>query len=34
MKRSTRFVAASSQGGVIAVGTYNGRIYPIPARIR
>jgi hypothetical protein len=31
MKRSIRFVVASEQSGIIAVGTYDGRTYSIPA---
>jgi hypothetical protein len=31
MKRSTRCVAASPQSGVIAAGTDDGHMYPIPA---
>jgi hypothetical protein len=34
MKRSIRCVAASPQSRVIAVGTYDGHIYPIPGRTR
>jgi hypothetical protein len=31
MKRSTRRVAASPQSRIIAVGSYDGRTYSIPA---
>jgi hypothetical protein len=31
MKRSTRCVAASRQSSIVMVGSYDDRIYPIPA---
>jgi hypothetical protein len=34
MKRSIRCVTASPQSGVIAIGTDDGHIYPIPTRTR